>query len=1436
LKDSKHKILEYILASLLLFPSLFNSANAQSDSIINEYAKIINIFNADTTDVDSVEVNNAQIFESLDTVLFIVTKGASIFGPWNTTSRAAWGKINNWSNIGRYNILLVDTIVDNIVIFSTRLRNLYSSMPGEIAQLIKVRGGNDVYIVDKPLTCKAWNPLDSTGGVFALIAGRKIVLKSTINVSGKGFLGGNPNVPDTDYFIGNCSEAVDSFYTEPSVNSSGRRGESVAYEGFPYTRGMLYIAHGGGGGNGKYSGGGGGGNYGQGGSGGFISEKCSPTLPPLGGKGYTISSYYKNRKEDPEWENRIFMGGGGGTSTQNPDSSRFATKGGNGGGIIILIADTIEAIGAQTLFARGQSVSGLASAGAGGGGGGGVIILEAVGYAGDLTFNVQGGDGGSTNRTDDPTGPGGSGGGGVIWYRSSSISGVKFNIDNGEYGRHIQTGGHRGATNGTDGIIKGGLLIPLSGFLFNIMPPDQDICKDDTPLKFKASTPKGGTGDYNYRWIQSFDKINWMNAPGLNTDKDYNSGPQTDTIYFKRIVYSGVTTDTSLILTINVLPRLENNFIAPNDTICLGSMIPELKDYPAYNIKGGNGIYRYSWLSSTNMTNWNIMTDRNDSILENEIPGQTSYYRRIVNSHVCWDTSNNITITVLPEISDNDIFSGSLMAPDDTICQGDNPIQLTGQLPGGGDNVYSYIWQSSLNKTSWSPTIPSNGQNFDPGVLSDTTYYRRIIISGSDNVCKDTSNMVTILVHPLISNNQIARDTIICMDNPDLHITQLSGTVGGGDKMNYNYYWQSKAQSGTWQAAGGIGNEVDYSPGYIEDTTMYRRYVVSGACENYSNEIEVIVQDSILNNQIYSGDLIYPNDTICKDAIPTPLAGTSPAGGDITYSLPSYQWESSINGTSWVIIPGAIQSGFSPPSLSDTIYYKRKVSSGKCAHSSEPVVIIVQAPITNNAIKNGGTDATCYETALDLDGTAGIFEMTGGDRFNYAYGWQKSADNLDWNPAPGINNLADYITDVLAEPAYFRRLVSSGACSNITGPTYVSINPRPTGEISTTTYQNSCYDSHSGPVEVNITYKLTGTVPFRIVSFDGFDYDTIENVNNTEGTFADNLTTSNTNNFNIEIYELTDGNGCVAYPDSLSGTVEMTVYKKPEVNIVGGDGPLQVCGSLIQIDATQDVGTGFWVKAEGDETLSIDHPEQLNIQASIQDGGGNNKHYKLYHTGKNWPVPSEDVCTSKDSIEVVFWKEPEPAYAGSKEVKDPNDADTTIYFADHMFMYADQPTSGSGKWTVTSGDASIENDTLYNTRINLGGQNLDEPTDFAFTWTVSNGTCAETYDEIKIARRDLHIYEGFSPDGNYINEYFTIEGLEYADTWDLKLFSRSGNLIRHLVKMLGETNPEEDQLWDGTYDGGRPVESGIYYYIIEVTKENAPYQYKGFVVIARERE
>jgi gliding motility-associated-like protein len=1413
-----HKVFQYIVFTSFTAFLICNQGEAQDTTVINQYARIISIQNADTTDVDSVEVDHPEFFESEDTVLFIVMKGAEIY-THDDSDPDLWGHIYNINNTGIYNILLINDTSGNYVIFTTILRKLGTKKPGDVYQLVKVRGGQSVYEVNEPHTCKKWDPADGTGGVFVLIAGRKIVLNNVIDVTGKGFRGGDPNTPTPDSFEGNCTEAKLGFHAEIDADSSGRKGEGIVYEGFPYTRGNYFCASSGGGGNGKYSGGGGGGNFGAGGNGGKESESCSP-VPNLGGLSGSIDPYfYSNSGKFP---NRIFMGGGGGTGTQNPDSGRFATKGGNGGGIIILITDTIEAKEANAIRARGGDVSDTATAGAGGGGGGGVIILDANTYIGEITVDVGGGNGGWTKHQDDITGPGGFGGGGVIWYSGNILPGnVTKKIGWGEPGQHI-TNELWGASNTSeqddDTINK--LLIPLNGFLFNVMPEDQDICEGNSPVPFYASKPKGGTGEYDYTWQRSAEMINWNDAPGKNDSIYYVSGPLTDTTYFRRIVESGATIDTSLILTINVLPALQNNNIAPDDTICRGSVIPDLQDDPFFNITGGNGTYTFLWESRTVSTTW-TSTGVTDTILTEQTPLETTCYRRVARSHVCVLPSDSVTITVLDNIHDN------LIAPDDTICEDENGLPVTGQNVSGGDTGdYRYLWQSGMDTLNWGPAkIPNNQKDYDPDTLKSTRYYRRLVYSGSDDACIDTSNFVKVLVHPHITNNLIASDTVICADDPNLILTQQSGSVGGGDGTKYSYEWQSKPQEGNWVQAGLNDTMQNYATGYLTDTITYRRFVKSGACSDTSNEIEVMVQGSILNN------VIAENDTICRGAVPDPITGQSePTGGNGIYA---YQWQKRLNNTGWEDIGEAIQADYSPPSLEDTTYYRRQVVSGKCSHFSDSTTVIVQALITNNMIKNGLSDETCYETSLLLDGTTGITEMGGGDEAVYQFSWEKSNDSINWMPTPGTNDQEDYSTEDLLIPAYFRRSVESGACTDISASTFVSVNPRPAGRLADTAYPALCYDAENGPVEIPIQYILTGTPPYNMIYRDGFDNDTIENIISGQGNFTCDFTTSDTTLYEIELVELVDANGCIAYADSLSGLVSAVLYKRPGAKIIKDKDvdTVQICDHSIYIESQPEVGNGYWVKVAGDEYLTIDDSASRNIWASTEFHSKNSQYYKLYRINYNWTVVTEDKCSSRDSIEVIFWQEPEPAYAGSKPWEE---YDTIVYFADYLYLYADTPTAGTGKWTVHSGSAVVENDTLPGTFVDLGDENLDETAEFRFIWTITNGVCQATSDELRISRRDLRIYEGFSPDGNGINDFFTIEGLDYVDTYDFKIFTRSGNLIKRISKGAGEEGLPEDQLWDGTYDGGRPVENGIYYYTLEIKKgDRDTYRYRGFIVVTR---
>jgi gliding motility-associated-like protein len=90
--------------------------------------------------------------------------------------------------------------------------------------------------------------------------------------------------------------------------------------------------------------------------------------------------------------------------------------------------------------------------------------------------------------------------------------------------------------------------------------------------------------------------------------------------------------------------------------------------------------------------------------------------------------------------------------------------------------------------------------------------------------------------------------------------------------------------------------------------------------------------------------------------------------------------------------------------------------------------------------------------------------------------------------------------------------------------------------------------------------------------------------------------------------------------------------------------------------------------------------------------------------------------------------------------------------------------------------------------------------------------------QVKDVKPDkLIIPEGFSPDGDGINEYFEIIGLEYFGRVTIKVYNRWGNLV------YINNNYKND--WDGKANAsmsiGKTLPTGTYYYIIEIvdTKE-----------------
>ncbi|MCB9215456.1 MAG: hypothetical protein H6616_06195 [Ignavibacteria bacterium] len=374
-------------------------------------------------------VDDASIFAADDWVLLVQHRGASAEG--EECSR--YGKVQEYSAAGNFELARVESVEtqpsqgeEYVVLKACPSLFYYAAIwaPGNTDfpnnnlygyQLVKVHYTDGDLTIDASqqsgtLQAPAWD--GATGGVIAIIATGTITLEANIDVSGAGFVGGEPNATDN-------SDVDQTAYEVSSADKAGNKGAGIV-TGSSSLLGRGGMANAGGGGGGKNAGGGGGSNFGAGGHGGDqIGTEDDPNTTAddenqkIGGEGGWPLQY------DALNRTQVFFGGGGGGGhrSQKGTTIQNESKGGSGGGIILIMANKMEVDGSRTINASGANGHNAEPGdnGAGGGGGGGTVLLDIptitipTGLTGDLTVNVEGGDGGNTNEAH-CTGPGGGGG------------------------------------------------------------------------------------------------------------------------------------------------------------------------------------------------------------------------------------------------------------------------------------------------------------------------------------------------------------------------------------------------------------------------------------------------------------------------------------------------------------------------------------------------------------------------------------------------------------------------------------------------------------------------------------------------------------------------------------------------------------------------------------------------------------------------------------------------------------------------------------------------------------------------------------------------------------------------------------------------------------------------------------------------------------------
>jgi hypothetical protein len=239
-----------------------------------------------------------------------------------------------------------------------------------------------------------------------------------------------------------------------------------------------------------------------------------------------------------------------------------------------------------------------------------------------------------------------------------------------------------------------------------------------------------------------------------------------------------------------------------------------------------------------------------------------------------------------------------------------------------------------LNGTDFNSISGAFAETYQPGSLSQTTYYRRNVTDASCG--NGYTNTVKITVrsdffYGTIGSNQ----TIFYSATPYLLSPSVPSSGGSG---SYIYQWQ-KSENGTdWFIIPGA-TLSEYQPGSLTATTKYRILVTDASCSSssgYTNTVTITVTYQLLPGSIAA------DQTICFRTPPAAIIGSSPSGGSGQFS---FQWMKSLNNTDWSNIDGEVGSFLQPGALTEDTYFRREVTSGNSTSFSNSVKITVYQPL-----------------------------------------------------------------------------------------------------------------------------------------------------------------------------------------------------------------------------------------------------------------------------------------------------------------------------------------------------------------------------------------------------------------------------------------------------------------------------------------------------------
>jgi hypothetical protein len=750
--------------------------------------------------------------------------------------------------------------------------------------------------------------------------------------------------------------------------------------------------------------------------------------------------------------------------------------------------------------------------------------------------------------------------------------------------------------------------------------------------------------------------------------------------------------------------------IGYDETLCGTSADPSLIQSLSLP-SGGSGTLEYVWLASTDGGNsYTTIANSNSATYDPGVITQTTWYRRCARRSGCgtYSGESNWVMKELTSCCQN-VTSGGTIGYDETVCANsfDPALIQNVTLPTGGSGTLEYLWLVSTDGGNTYTAIPnSNTATYDPGVITQTTWYRRcarragcasyvgesnwikkeLIFCAPTLTCPGTSYSWTQTIDPATGNPSIVKlisgSTNTYTISSGFPAAMTSGPVNLtiSQVVSYDGYASRNTVTQTnerWRVIFKKNGSTIYSSPYTNDLAdMVKQASWTGSLGNtfYApNGIDQIIFEhfDVANGYVGPGSVIPSGICINYQSCPTAIAGNPVT---LTCTTPSAVLGSAAvagNTYSWTPTTGLSASNQAQPTaspISTTTYTVTVTSASGCTSTSSVVVTVDKNLPTANAGVDKNLNCTTTSTTI---GTAAI-----------------AGNSYSWSPSTGLSaiNAAMPTANPSSTTTYTVIVTGSNGCT-ATDVVIVNVNTTP--------------PTANAGVDKNLNCITTSTtIGTTAIAGNSYSWSPATGLSATN-TAMPTANPSSTTTYTVTV---TGSNGCTA-----TDVVIVNVNTTPPTADAGVDKNLNCTTTSTTIGTSAIAGNSYsWSPATGLSATNVAMPT-ANPSATTT--------YTVTVTGSNG-------CTATDVVVVNVNTTLPTANAGSNKNLNCTTTSSTIgttAIAGNSYSWS--PATGLSATNVAMPTASPSATTVYT--VTVTGSNGCTATS---TVTVNVNTTPPTAD------------------------------------------------------------------------------------------------------------